>query len=56
MVNIQGDQYYLWRAIDQDGDALDILIQKRKNKEAALRFFRKLLKGQGSSPLRRNNF
>ena len=52
MVNIQGDQYYLWRAIDQDGDALDILIQKRKNKEAALRFFRKLLKGQGSSPLR----
>jgi putative transposase len=52
MLNIQGAQYYLWRAVDQDGDTLDILIQKRKNKKAALRFFRKLLKGQGSSPNR----
>jgi putative transposase len=52
MVNIQGARYYLWRAVDQDGDTLDILIQKRKNKKAALRFFRKLLKGQGSSPIR----
>ena len=52
MVNIQGNQYYLWRAVDQDGDTLDILIEKRKNKKAALRFFRKLLKGQGSAPIR----
>ena len=41
VINIQGDQYYLWRAVDQDGDTLDILIQKRKNKKAALRFLRK---------------
>ena len=52
VINIQGHQYYLWRAVDQDGDTLDILIQQRKNKKAALRFLRKLLKGQGSSPLR----
>lgn len=52
MVNIQGKQCYLWRAVDQDGDTLDILIQKRKNKKAALRFFRKLLRGQGSLPIR----
>ena len=44
VINIQGDQYYLWRAVDQDGDTLDILIHKRKNKKAALRLFRKLLK------------
>ena len=52
VINIQGHQYYLWRAVVQDDDTLDILIQQRKNKKAALRFLRKLLKGQGSSPLR----
>ncbi|NJN05240.1 MAG: DDE-type integrase/transposase/recombinase [Rhodobacteraceae bacterium] len=45
-----GEQQYLWRAVDQDGDVLDILVQKRKNKRAAKRFLRKLLKAQGSSP------
>ena len=52
VINIQGHQYHLWRAIDQDGDTFDILIQEGKNKKATLRFLRKLLKGQGSSPLR----
>ena len=52
VITIQGDRYYLWRAVDQDGDTLDILIQKRKNKKAELRFYRKLRKGQGSSPIR----
>ena len=36
---------YLWRAVDQDGDVLDILVQSRRDKKAAKKFFRKLLKG-----------
>ena len=51
-VKIQGRQQYLWRAVDEDGDVLDILVQSRRNKQAAKRFFRKLLKGQGAEPLR----
>ena len=49
---IQGQRRYLWRAVDQDGDLLDILVQSRRNRRAAIRFFRKLLKGQGRSPNR----
>ena len=44
-IRIRGERYYLWRAVDQDGDTLDILVQKRRNTGAAKRFFRKLLKG-----------
>ncbi len=44
-VSIRGRRRYLWRAVDQDGDILDILVQKRKDKQAAKRFFRKLLRG-----------
>ena len=51
-VTIQGERQYLWRAVDQDGDVLDILVQPRRNRRAAERFFRKLLKGQGSEPRR----
>jgi putative transposase len=51
-VNIQGKRHYLWRAVDQDGDVIDILIQKHRNAQAASRFFRKLLKGQGREPWR----
>ncbi len=40
-----GRLHYLWRAVDQDGDVLDILIQSRRDKKAAKKFFRKLLKG-----------
>ena len=49
-VKIQGEQLYLWRAVDQDGDVLDILVTKRRNKQAAKRFFRKVLKGQSKAP------
>ena len=42
---IGGKKHYLWRAVDQDGNVLDILVQSRRNKHAAKRFFRKLLKG-----------
>ncbi|MDA9983130.1 IS6 family transposase, partial [Gammaproteobacteria bacterium] len=51
-IKIQGERHYLWRAVDQDGDTIDILMQKRWNKQAAKRFFRKLLKGQCASPRR----
>ena len=44
-LKINGRLHYLWRAVDQDGDVLDILVQSRRDKEAAKRFFRKLLKG-----------
>jgi putative transposase len=44
--------HYLWRAADQDGDEIDILVQKRKDKKAAIRFFLKLLKGQQAAPIR----
>ena len=39
-VTIQGRQQYLWRAIDEDGDVLDILVQSHRNRRAAVRFFR----------------
>ena len=51
-VNIQGERQYLWRAVDQDGDVIDILVQSRRDRRAAARFFRKLLKGQGREPRR----
>ncbi len=51
-VTIQGRQHYLWRAVDEDGDAIDILVQSRRDRWAAVRFFRKLLKGQGREPRR----
>ena len=43
-VTINGRRQYLWRAVDQDGDVIDILVQARRNRRAAERFFRKLLK------------
>jgi len=49
IVMIRGERRYLWRAVDQDGDVLDILVLKRKDKQAAERFFKKLMKGQGRS-------
>ena len=51
-VNIQGRRQYLWRAVDQDGDVIDLLVQSRRNRRAATRFFCKLLKAQGRVPRR----
>ena len=42
---INGRLVYLWRAVDQSGEVLDILVPKRRDTKAAKRFFRKLLKG-----------
>ena len=44
-LTINGERHYLWRAVDQDDNVLDILVQSRRNKQAAKKFFRKLLKG-----------
>ncbi len=44
-LRINGRVHYLWRAVDQDGEVLDILVQSRRDKRAAKKFFRKLLKG-----------
>jgi putative transposase len=44
-IKINGAVHYLWRSVDQDSDELDIIVQKRRNKKAAMKFFRKLLKG-----------
>jgi putative transposase len=44
-LTIRGERHYLWRAVDQDGHVLDILVQRRRDKHAAKTFFRKLLKG-----------
>jgi putative transposase len=44
-LTINGKRHYLWRAVDQHGNVLDILVQSQRNKAAAKKFFRKLLKG-----------
>jgi len=49
-LKINGRLHYLWRAVNQDGDVLDILVQSRRDKKAAKKFFRKLLKGLSCVP------
>src|SRR5215203_1246451 len=47
---IRGTKHWLWRAVDQDGVVLDVLVQSRRDKRAAKRLLRKLLKKQGRAP------
>src|SRR5215216_3909870 len=47
---IRGMKHWLWRAVDQDGVVLDVLVQSRRDKRAAKRLLRKLLKKQGRAP------
>ena len=49
-IRVRGKQHYLWRAVDQDGHVLDILVQSRRSAKAAERFFRKRLKGSQYVP------
>ncbi len=49
-ITINGATHSLWRAVDQDGVVLDILVQRRRNNAAAKKFFRKLLKGLRYTP------
>jgi len=49
-IKIAGKKHWLWRAVDQDGTVLDVLVQSRRDKRAAKRLLRKLLKKQGRAP------
>ncbi len=49
-VNIRGKQHYLWRAVDQDGDIVDVYLQEKRDGSAAKRFFRRLLRSHGGEP------
>lgn len=50
IVRINGKRMFIWRAVDSEGEVLDVLVQKRRNKDAALKLLRKLLKNQGFVP------
>src|SRR5437762_3015275 len=50
VVRIAGKRMYLWRAVDHEGEILDVLVQRRRDKRAALRLMRKLLRKQGFPP------
>src|SRR6202140_806759 len=50
VVRIAGKHMYLWRAVDHEGEVLDMLVQRRRDKRAALRLMRKLLRKQGFAP------
>ena len=52
VVKISGKRMWLWRAVDDEGEVLDVLVQKRRNTKAAMRLFRKLLKNTGVRPER----
>jgi putative transposase len=52
VVRIAGKQMYLWRAVDDEGEVLEVLIQSRRNKAAASKLIRKLLKKHGFAPTR----
>ena len=47
---IAGTQFWLWRAVDDEGEVLDLLVQRRRDKAAAVKLMRKLLKKQGFAP------
>jgi putative transposase len=49
-VKIDGKQYYLWRAVDQDGEIVDVFLQRRRDGKAAKRFFKRLLKTHRMEP------
>ena len=49
-VKINGKQQYLWRAVDQDGEIVDVFLQSRRDSAAAKRFFKRLLRRHGSEP------
>ena len=49
-VMIAGRRFWLWRAVDDEGEVLDLLVQPRRDKAAAVKLMRKLLKKQGFAP------
>jgi putative transposase len=53
-VTIAGRRFWLWRAVDDEGEVLDLLVQRRRDKAAAVKLMRKLLKKQGFAPAMSN--
>ena len=49
-IQINGKQHYLWRAVDQDGEVVDVFLQARRDGSAAKRFFKRLLRTHGGGP------
>jgi putative transposase len=49
-VKINGKQHYLWRAVDQDGEVVDVFLQAKRDGAAAKRFFKRLLRSHGGEP------
>ena len=49
-IKINGKQHYLWRAVDQDGEVVDVYFQAKRDGAAAKRFFKRLLRNNGSEP------
>jgi putative transposase len=49
-VTIASWQFWLWRAVDDEGEVLDLLVRRRRDKAAAAKLLRKLLKKQGFAP------
>ena len=49
-VKIQGKRHYLWRAVNQDGEVVDVFLQSRRDGSAATRFFKRLLRNHGGEP------
>jgi putative transposase len=49
-IQINGKQHYLWRAVDQDGEVVDVFLQARRDGAAAKRFFKRLFKSHGEEP------
>jgi putative transposase len=49
-VKINGKQHYLWRAVDQDGEVVDVFLQAKRDGAAAKRFFKRLLRRNGDEP------
>ena len=50
VIVIRGQRHWLWRAVDNEGEVLDFLVQSKRNAKAALKLMRKLLKKQGWAP------
>ena len=51
-VKINGKQHYLWRAVDQDGEVVDVFLQAKRDGATAKRFFKRLLRNHGGEPRR----
>ena len=49
-IKINGKQHYLWRAVDQDGEVVDVYLQAKRDGAAAKRFFKRLLHSHGGEP------